>query len=135
MQIGEPTPRRKLEPLCDKIGRDNVERVVHDFYGRLQADEMMGPFFANMGDFGAHESLIADYWWTVMGGKVDGPRPFDMLGKHQALNLHSAAFDTWLRIFEETLLTYLPPELAQRWLQMALGIGDTMKRHLGLQNN
>ena len=133
MQIGEPTLRRKLEPLCDKIGRENVAIVVHDFYGRLQADAMMSPFFANMGDFTKHEALITDYWWTVLGGKIDGPRPFDMLARHQALNLTMAAFDRWLQVFEATLLTHLSSELAQRWLQMAQGIADTMKRHLQVQ--
>lgn len=133
MQIGEPTPRRKLEPLCQKIGRENVAKIVHDFYGRLQADAMMRPFFANMGDFAAHESLITDYWWTVLGGQIDGPRPFDMLGRHRALNLNLAAFERWMQVFEETLLTYLSPELANRWLQMAQGIAETMKRHLQIQ--
>jgi hypothetical protein len=56
-----------------------------------------------------------------------------MLGRHRALNLNMAAFDRWLQVFEETLLTHLSPELAQRWLQMAQGIADTMKRHLQIQ--
>ena len=132
MEIGEPAPRRKLTPLCEKIGRENVALVVHDFYQRLQADEMIRPFFANMGDFTEHEALIADFWWTVMGGKLDQPRDFDLLARHRVLNLNRAALDRWLQVFEATLLTYLPAELAQRWLQMALGIADVMRRNLQL---
>lgn len=64
MEIGEPGPRRKLIPLCDRIGRDQVAAVVRDFYDRLHAN--------------------------------------------------------------------LPPELAQRWLQLALGIAEVMRRHLQL---
>ena len=132
MAIGEAVPLRKLIPLCEKIGRDNVALVVHDFYQRLQLDEMMRPFFAGMGDFTEHEALIADFWWTVMGGKIDQKHEFDMLGRHRALNLNGAALQRWLQVFEATLLTHLPPELAQRWLQMALGIADVMRRNLQL---
>lgn len=132
MEIGEPGPRRKLIPLCDKIGRDQVAAVVRDFYDRLHRDEMMRPFFDGIGDFTEHEALIADFWWTAMGGKIAQSRKFDMLAKHRALGLNAEALQRWLQVFAETLHAHLPPELAQRWLQLAEGIADVMRRHLQL---
>lgn len=84
MEIGELGPRRKLIPLCDRNGRDQVAAVVHDFYDRLHGDEMMRPFFDGIGDFAEHEALIADFWWTAMGGKIAQLRKFDILAKHRA---------------------------------------------------
>ena len=132
MEIGEPGQHRKLTPLCDKIGRDPVIAVVHDFYGRLHQDAMMRPFFEGIGDFTEHEALIADFWWTAMGGKIETAHQFDMLAKHRALGLNAEALQRWLQVFEETLHAHLPPELAQRWLKLALGIADVMSRHLQL---
>ncbi|MHB0991145.1 MAG: group III truncated hemoglobin [Burkholderiales bacterium] len=132
MEIGEPGPRRKLSPLCDIIGRERVVAVVHDFYAQLHADETMRPFFEGIDDFTEHEALIADFWWTAMGGKIEQPRQFDMLAKHRALGLNAEALQRWIQVFEETLQAHLPPEPAQRWLQLALGIADVMRRHLQL---
>ena len=95
MEIGEAAPQRKLIPLCNKIGRDQVAVVVHDFYARLQADDKMRPFFAGMGDFTEHEALIADFWWTTMGGKLEQPRSFDMLARHRVLGLNAQALQRW----------------------------------------
>lgn len=118
--------------MCEQIGREQVAGVVHDFYGRLQADDMMRPFFGGMGDFTGHEALIADFWWTAMGGKLDQPRAFDILARHRALGVTAAALQRWLQRFEATLRTHLAPELAQRWRQLALGIADVMRRRLQL---
>ncbi len=132
MEIGAASPPRRLVALCEQIGRDQVAVVVHDFYGRLQAEDMMRLFFVGMGDFTEHEALIADFWWTAMGGKLGQPRAFDILARHRALGVTAEALQRWLQLFEATLREHLPPELAQRWLQLALGIADVMRRRLQL---
>lgn len=130
MQIGVSSPRRTLEPLCDKIGRDTVERVIHVFYDRLRADPALRSYFSGMPDFAGHEAHIADFWWVAMGGRLAEPRQYDMRGRHRALGLDATAFERWLQLFGETLATHLPPALAEQWLQMAYAISANLKRHM-----
>ena len=129
MRIGEASTQRKLEPLCDKIGRQQVGEVIHAFYDKLRADAQLAGFFSGIDDFAPHEAHIADFWWVAMGGKVDTPRQFDMLGLHRAMPLTAADFDRWLALFGETLAEMLPAEPARLWLHMAEGIGASLKRY------
>ena len=115
MATGTPSPR-KLEPLCGKIGRYNVERVVHAFYDNLRNYPELKRFFVDIPDFKSHEAHIVDFWWVAMGGRVGDHRPFDMVGRHMSLGLSDNAFALWLDLFHETLLAYLPVELAEQWL-------------------
>jgi len=127
MDAGNPSPR-KLEPLCGKIGRDNVDLVVREFYGKLRQHPELKSFFAHIENFEAHEAHVADFWWVAMGGRIGEHRPFDMVGRHLPLGLNEAAIALWLDLFHATLLAHLPREPAEQWFQMAQGIGANMKR-------
>ena len=127
MDTGNPSPR-KLEPLCGKIGRDNVNLVIHKFYEKLRLHPELKTFFIHIKDFEAHETHVADFWWVAMGGRIGDHRPFDMVGRHLPLGLSEASIAQWLDLFHATLLEHLPPALAGQWFQMALGIGANMKR-------
>ena len=60
MQTGETSPRRKLEPLCAKTGRDNrADRVIHAFYARLRVDPLLHGFFDGITDVAGHEACIS----------------------------------------------------------------------------
>jgi hemoglobin len=129
MQSGDPSAQRKLEPLCEKIGRQQMDEVIHAFYDKLRADAQLAGFFTGISDFPPHEAHIADFWWVAMGGKLDTPRQFDMLGLHRDMPLTEAAFERWLALFGATLVEHLPAEQAVQWLSMADGIGANLKRH------
>lgn len=122
--------RRELAPLCSKIGRETVDRVVQDFYRKLREDPDLAPFFARIADFPAHEAHVADFWWVAMGGRAEAHRPFDMVGRHAPLGLTPSAFQRWLRLFRKTVEEHLPPPLAAQWLQMAQGVGANLERIL-----
>lgn len=130
MTTGASSPRRKLEPLCAKIGRDRVGRVVHAFYAKLRTDPVLHGYFDGITDFYEHEALITDFWWIAMGGTLAQPRQFDMLGRHQTLGLTPAAFARWLVLFGETLSAHLPPDLAAQWLQMSAGISANLQHQM-----
>lgn len=130
MQTGESSPRRKIEPLCGKIGRDRVDCVIHAFYIRLLADPVLHPYFDGIHDLTAHETHIADFWWVAMGGTLKQSPQFDMLARHQRLGLTPAVFERWLAAFGDTLTDNLPPDLAAQWLQMAIGISANLKRQI-----
>lgn len=120
--------KRVLRPLCDRIGRESVDRVTARFYDRLRADAQLAPFFAHIEDFPAHERLIADFWWIAMGGKLADPAPVDMLGLHRPMKLRQSDLDRWLALFGETADAELEPELAAQWKTMAQGIGARLRQ-------
>lgn len=121
-------PKRRLVPLCEKIGRERIERQIHAFYSKLQADEQLSPFFAHIEDFSSHERRIADFWWQAMGGRLDTPPQIDMVGKHMPLGIGHADIDRWLAYFSQTLDETMEPELAAQWYLMAEGIATRLKQ-------
>jgi hemoglobin len=119
---------RVLRPLCDRIGRERVDRVIALFYERLRVDAQLAPFFVHIRDFPTHERQIVDFWWIAMGGKVAEPAPVDMLGIHRPMGLRQEDMERWLVLFGEVLDAELEPELAQQWMIMARGIGERLGR-------
>ena len=124
--------QRRLHPLCEQIGRENVDRVVRGFYARVRAHPRLAPFFAQIGDFDQHERQIADFWWIAMGGRVEHRHSVDMVGRHATLELDAQAFEDWLALFGATLEAELPAPLARQWLQMATAIAGNLRRVLGV---
>jgi hemoglobin len=118
---------RKLEPLCDKIGRDRVAAVVHDFYTRLRADPELGALFRAIPDQAGHEERVIGYWWVAMGGRMAEPPVVDMVGRHAPLGLTEAMLQRWLALFDQALQAHLEPELAEQWRQMAEAVGERLR--------
>lgn len=116
-----------LQPLCNKIGRERVERVVHAFYERLRGDPELAHFFAGVDDFSEHEERISDFWWIAMGGQVEDPPRIDMVGKHFPLGITDQALDRWLALFRQTLAEHMDMDLALQWYTMANGIADRLR--------
>lgn len=123
---------RKLEPLCDKIGFDWVEAVIHDFYRRLRADPDLGPVFNAIEAREEHERKIIGYWWLAMGGRMTEPPVVDMIGAHARVGVTEAQLQRWLALFGETLRDRLPEELAVQWEQMAHGVADKLRAQVVL---
>ncbi|QKT03402.1 group III truncated hemoglobin [Ectothiorhodospiraceae bacterium 2226] len=125
-------PPRRLIPLCDKIGAERVEAVVRAFYERLHADPELGPVFARIADFEAHQQRVIQFWWLAMGGRCSRPDYVDMVGVHRPVGVTPALLERWLALFDAALEAELPPELAREWSHMAHGIGGTLRNRLGL---
>ncbi|HKK06996.1 MAG TPA: group III truncated hemoglobin [Gammaproteobacteria bacterium] len=120
-------PPRRLQPLCEKIGRERVDRTVRVFYERLLADSELGPYFAALPDLDAHIAHIAEFWWTAMGGMPEGAPVFDMIGRHAPLGITEALLERWLMIFEQTVHDELPEELAAQWTTMANAVAERLR--------
>lgn len=124
-KVSQPPPRRRLNPLCDQIGRERVERTVSAFYARLLEDPMLRGYFQPL-DLGRHIPRIIEFWWIAMGGRSAHPPTFDMIGRHGRLGLHRHDLERWLAIFEATVHDELPAELAAQWTTMAEGIAGRL---------
>lgn len=120
--------QRVLRPLCERIGRAKVDRVVGRFYERVRLDPQLAPYFAQVQDFASHERLIADFWWIAMGGRVADPPAVDMVGVHRPLGLSAEDLQHWLEVFGQVLDAELESVAAQQWLTMARGIGARLER-------
>jgi len=129
-----PTPL-----LCQQISFAQVQKVVHSFYERLQADAQLSHFFKHIADFSQHEHRISCFWWMSMGGKLHTPPSIDMINKHMPLGIGSDDLQRWLQLFETTLNEQLPPASAQAWFEKALQISQRVqaividKKNRGLQ--
>ncbi len=116
----------KTQPLCQFVNRETVALVVHDFYRHLLAEPKLVVYFAHISDWPEHESHITDFWWGLMGGKVEQPRPRAMERGHQDLVFGSQELTLWLKLFEKTLQQHLPAEVAERWSMLATRLGQMM---------
>lgn len=115
-------------PMCEQIGRDNIQRVVHRFYAKLIQHPRLGHFFQSIEDFDSHESRIADFWWLALGGQLDQPPKIDMIGKHFPLGIKDEDLEAWLVILGQTLGEELDEQQAHFWMDKALQIGARIKQ-------
>lgn len=116
----------KPTPLCTRLGYDEVAGVVNRFYRKVLADPQLAPYFDTVEDWPAHERYITDFWWGLMGGHVNNPRPHAMESGHRDLAFGSPELEQWLALFAETVQQSLKPELAERWTALARQLGDKM---------
>jgi len=123
----------KNEPLCRQLSRDRVAEIVADFYHKVLHDERLSGYFSHIDNWAGHRDHITDFWWGLMGGQVENPRPHAMDRGHRHLAFGQAELERWLALFAETLQQSLPPEQAERWMTLARQLGDKMA-HSGMLN-
>lgn len=87
--------------------RADIERFIKAFYETVRADEVLGIIFNEVVqmDWDHHIPLITDFWETIL---LDNPvYTHNAMEVHYTLNriypLTKQHFDTWLRIFNETI--------------------------------
>lgn len=114
------------QPLSQCITYPQVEQVVHRFYASVLADDLLIPHFRHIKDWPEHERYIADFWWGMLGGQVDNPRPNAMEEGHRDMDLGQADLQRWLELFEQTLYQELDHDIAARWAAQAKHIGTMM---------
>ncbi len=118
----------KSEPLSQRIDRETVARVVCAFYRSVLNEPGLAGFFTHIDDWPEHESHITDFWWGLMGGNVDKPRPNAMAEGHRDLRFGRQELERWLVLFVQTLEQNLPADIAEQWSEMARQIGQMMAK-------
>ena len=102
---------------------EDIKVFVDSFYGKVQADELIGPIFnAVITDWGPHLEKMYAFWnaalFSVPGFKGN---PF---ARHAPLGLERPHFQRWIELFNQTIDAYFEGEMAE----------DT-KRRAGLMAN
>jgi hemoglobin len=89
-------------PAADLCTEEEITWMVHAFYGRIRADELLGPVFASrISDWDHHLGKMVDFWSSALRGTAryrGTPMP-----KHVALpGLDAGMFRHWLELFHQT---------------------------------
>ncbi|WP_290537874.1 MULTISPECIES: group III truncated hemoglobin [Alcanivorax] len=93
--------------LPDLDCRENIDAMVHGFYGRLLDDPVMAPMFLDVAaiDLDKHLPIICQYWHKMLLGDRDYRR--HMMAKHRALDdkqpLTGEHYERWLWHFMKNL--------------------------------
>jgi hemoglobin len=104
-----------------------ISGLVERFYATVQADERLGPIFADhVEDWPTHLSRMKDFWASIMieSGRFNG----SPMQKHIAIGgLEAAHFSHWQSLWEQTV-TQLAPNatVRDRFLQAARRIGNSL---------
>lgn len=119
-------PERKPD-LCTNA---DVEAVVRAFYAGVEADPILGPFFAGL-DWTAHLPRMVAFWSSVVfhTGEYHG-RPFDPHARMPGLN--AVHFERWLDRFHAAVDARFSGEAAERMKGKAEGIAAVFQMKLGL---
>lgn len=106
-----------------------ITQLVHDFYGDVRRDPLLGPVFdkALDGRWDAHLQRLVDFWSTV----ALGTRSFkgDVFAKHMALEgVTPAHFAAWVGLWQRHTNDLFVPGVAQDLQVAAHGIARNLFR-------
>ena len=119
LEISPGYPLGVTEPM--------IHALVHAFYDKVRADEVLGPIFAaRIEDWGPHLGKMCDFWSsvTLMTGRYHGmPMPV-----HARLDgVGPEHFQRWLQLFMETAAEVCPPEAAALFADRAQRIAQSLQ--------
>lgn len=115
-----------MEQRNDISNEDDVALLVHTFYAKVRADDLLGPIFEPIikDNWAPHLHRMVDFWSTILlytRKYKDDPMP-----KHLQLPVEQRHFDRWLSLFNETLDALFAGEVAENAKLRAASIARIM---------
>jgi hemoglobin len=109
---------------------DDVRTVVHAFYRDMEADTVLGRYFAGL-DWAAHLPKMVSFWSSIVfaTGEYHG-RPFDAHARMPGLRREH--FAHWVARFQRTVDAHFEGENAERMKARAEQIAGVFQVKLGL---
>jgi len=130
---GRPAPERTIivdgKLLPQVLDEDMIVSVVHGFYDRIRADDLLGPIFNTAiaaQDWPRHLDKMCDFWSSTLlrTSRYDG-RP---LPPHLALpGLGEEHFRRWLGLFKTVVDEVCPPDVAALFMDRAVRISHSFR--------
>ena len=117
-------------PLPDIETPHDVRAIVHAFYRDMEADPVLGPYFAGL-DWAEHLPKMVRFWSSVVfqTGEYAG-RPFDPHARMPGLE--RAHFGHWVARFHRTVDARFAGERAELMKARAEQIAGVFQVKLGL---
>ena len=139
----KPEPRVIVRPpppgVEAGIDEQMIRNVVHAFYARIRADEMLGPIFsAHITDWDPHLEKMCRFWSSVllMTKSYDGkPVPAHLkVADARGKSLGGEHFAQWLELFRATVRDLCPPAAADLFIDRAERIAQSLQLSIDWQH-
>lgn len=111
----------------DITTKADVELLVNDFYSRVLENEQLKPFFKNL-NFEHHMPRMIHFWSFILLDEEGYTT--NMTETHAKMPLTTELFDTWVKLFSETVDRLFKGEKANLAKERAMLLGWTMKSKL-----
>ena len=129
----EPGSRKTIlidgKPLPEMLDERMIHDVVHGFYDKIRADDLLGPIFNGVirdEDWPKHLQKMCDFWSSgfLRTGRYTG-RP---LQPHLVIpDLGEEHFRRWLTLFRATVHEICPPPVAKLFMDRAIRIAHSFR--------
>lgn len=122
----------------NEITKENINKLVITFYTRVLKNEKISPFFIEkLGPdmkseiWQKHITLLTNFWFTISFGRGEyNGSPF---APHlQISGLDRESFETWLKLFFESLDKLYTEDIAAKFKERASIIASNFMRNLGI---
>ena len=109
-----------------RIDEAMIETLVRTFYARVRLDPLLAPIFeSRVADWEPHLDAMFAFWssLTLQAGRYHG----QPMAKHMPLAVDARHFDRWLALFEETARDLCPPAAAERFIERARRVAESLE--------
>lgn len=113
--------------MNDITKKDDIELLVNTFYTRVLENEQLKPFFKNL-DFEHHIPRMVHFWSFILLDEAG--YKMNLTETHAKMALTTELFDTWVKLFSETVDSLFQGEKANLAKERAMLLGWTMKSKL-----
>jgi hemoglobin len=103
-----------------------IETLIRGFYARVRQDALLAPVFdSRISDWEPHLDNMFAFWssMTLHSGRYHG----QPMAKHIRLPVDSNHFDRWLALFEDTARELCPPAAAERFIERARRVAESLE--------
>ena len=113
----------------DIAGRQDIQLLVDQFYGKVQTDDLLGPVFSHV-DWKHHLPIMYNFWSSMLLG--DQSYHGNPLQKHLPLAIEAKHFDQWLKLFHQTVDENFAGEKAEEVKSRSRSIAGIFQIRLGI---
>jgi len=116
--------------LNDIARKEDVARLVDEFYDAVMKDDILAPFFSHI-DFTHHKPRMIHFWAFVL---LDEPGyATNIFDKHSTMNLDREAMKRWTELFEKTARLLFQGEKTEQAILRAKTIAWTFQEKMKLE--
>jgi hemoglobin len=113
--------------MADIEKKADIELLVNTFYTEVLKNELLKPFFKHL-NFEHHMPRMIHFWSFILLDE-EGYKT-NMTETHSKMPLTAELFDTWVKLFSETVDKLFQGEKANLAKERAMLLGWTMKSKL-----